>query len=227
MVFSKNRVVIAILLWSFLMVFPAVMPGATFTLNFVSHPSSTNTPTDGVFGGLNGAPLGTGVIGIPPNPVWYSIFGTSWVSLGQTGDPSALGFVTFPNGTVMGMEHDFFIPYPTILSATLKFLADDTGASQLNGTHLFTASNTQDVTCSAYVPGCLAGTLFSADVTTLVRAGWNGFYSETFQRDLSSMGASWSITVVVSDVAAATPEPATYALIGLGLAGLGILRRRN
>ena len=66
---------------------------------------------------------------ITKNPAWASpLAGSSWVSTASTGNPSAPGYVVFPNGTNILFAQSFFLD-GLVDSASLSVLADDTANS--------------------------------------------------------------------------------------------------
>ena len=75
-------------------------------------------------------------IAIAPNVTWAAALpGSSWVSFGLTGDPSAPGFFVVPNGTVVSFFDTFTLP-GVATGGTLTVMADDSAAVFLNGVSL-------------------------------------------------------------------------------------------
>ena len=201
--------------------------GSATTLTFTTHASPTNTATDSISASLTngGAQLAVNVI--VPNSAWSTIPGVPWVSPYQTGDQNAPGFVEEPNGTNFWFTQTIYIPIGFHMSsATLIFGADDTANVWVNGVQLLYSSNSQAVNCSAMVPGCKTNTFFNGDIKTLLQPGENVLLSQNIQTGRYSLGITDSLTIV-GEQDRSVPKPLTSAMVGLGLFGLGLVRRHR
>ena len=175
---------------------------------------------------------GNATVDITKNPAWASpLAGSSWVSTASTGNPSAPGYVVFPNGTNILFAQSFFLD-GLVDSASLSVLADDTASVFVNGTQIFAASTgPSNISCAGTAIGCLVSTTKTfgkADLTPYLNIGAaNTIQFRVFQIAGSSFGLDYAgqiTTLSGSDQITATPEPGTLALLGIAFGGLAVWR---
>jgi hypothetical protein len=170
---------------------------------------------------------GSATVDIPANPAWAGpLPGSSWVSYVQSGDPSAPGFVSVPNGTVVNFTDTFFVAGTPIGGSILNVLADDTTSVILNGVTLVSQASTSGnsfATCSNTAIGCLTVTEGNVSLTGNLVEGLNTLTFGVEQVNGGSYGLDYAGTVNYS----ATPEPGTIALMGLPLVALSLIRRKR
>jgi hypothetical protein len=163
---------------------------------------------------------------IVPNPQWAAaISGSQWVSIAPTGDPSSPGYTVLPNGTAITFSQIFnlnnFVGYET---GSVSVLADDTTNVAINGTEIYAANlGGQYPTCSSKPIGCLTTTEATIDLTPyagLFHAGANTISFTVYQENMVSYGLDYAGMV-------STPEPGTLALLGSGLLGVFMMKRRT
>jgi hypothetical protein len=171
---------------------------------------------------------GNPTVNIIKNPAWADpLAGSSWVSTGSTGDPSAPGYVVFPNGTNILFSQTFLLD-GIIDSASLSVMADDTAAVFVNGTKIFAESTgPSNISCAATPIGCLVSTtktFSTADLKPYLATGAvNTISFQVFQVDKSSFGLDYAGQIVTHsgiNPQTPTPEPGTLGLLGVALGGL-------
>jgi hypothetical protein len=165
-------------------------------------------------------------INIPKNPAWAGpLPGSSWVSYVQSGDPSAPGYVSPANGTVVGFSDTFTINgIPS--DGILNVLADDSTSVSLNGVLLVpeaSQSGNTYATCSDTTIGCLTITEGNVNLTGALQSGVNTLSFEVAQRNGVSFGLDYAGTINF----VASPEPSTIALLALPLIAIGLKRRKK
>jgi hypothetical protein len=164
-------------------------------------------------------------IAISQHPGWANPYdGTSWVSYGVTGNPSAPGYTVAPNGTVINFYDSFFLPSTTDVAGWLRVMADDSAGVYVNGTLLLPEAsqggNTY-ATCSDKPIGCLDSTAVVLNITPLLQQGNNDLLFSVAQRAGSSLGLNYFGEVNQ------VPEPASMMLIGTGLIGIAARARKR
>jgi hypothetical protein len=165
-------------------------------------------------------------IAISPNTGWATaLTGSSWVSFANTGNTSAPGFVTVPNGTVVSFFDTFYIA-GTPTGGTITVMADDSAAVLLNGVNLMSeasATGNTYTTCSNFGIGCLSPTTITIPASDL-QTGSNTLEFDVAQRAGYSFGLDYIASI--TDPSSMT-EPASGLLLALGLVGLAAMSIRR
>ncbi len=171
---------------------------------------------------------GTNVPTIPAS-VYHAPLGTSVWESTQADSTSPV----IPNGTLVSFWFTFVVPsFPT--GGTLGVMVDDSARGQLNGGPLFdNVATPQGPGCADSQPNCRFP--LWVNLGPYLQPGQN--YLEVIVSQ--DNGAQFALDVYGSvDYADAippppleppteTPEPASAALIGVGLVALGVMRRKR
>ncbi len=187
-------------------------------------------------------------IAIPVSPSWQpNGIGYEWISYANTGcntfvaltgvcspgtdnPAAAVGNVTLaggdPSAPTAIFYKDFTLPYDAN-TGTISVWADDTARVYLDtpgGQILLTDANPNLGSNCANAPiGCVPGMDATFNITALNLTSGN--YTLEVQAYQLIGGTPFGVmyTGQIDSSQSAVPEPATYVLLGLGLAGLGIL----
>jgi len=163
-------------------------------------------------------------VDVTPNPAWAGALpGSDWISYGSTGDSSAPGYFSPPNGTVVTFMTQFTLT-GAITGGYLDVLADDTTSVMLNGNTLMAANLTPGGPCAKGPIGCITSTegmLTFAMLGPYLNDGANTLSFTVVQISGQSFGLDFAGSIDDS----ATPEPAALALVGAGLLALAVRRR--
>ncbi|MBL8176558.1 MAG: PEP-CTERM sorting domain-containing protein [Bryobacterales bacterium] len=168
---------------------------------------------------------------ITPHGNWATaLAGSEWVSYGPTGKPFVGAFTLTPHNYVLSFFERLLLPEAP-LSAAITIRADDSAALYINDVLVQPeapqAGNVYFI-CSDFAIGCREQTQLTLDIGSYLNQGVNTLRFDVAQRAGWSFGLNYSGSVeyVVSDDEAATPEPATFGLIGVALVAAGLWRRR-
>lgn len=174
--------------------------------------------------------LGPTTVAITPHPAWQpnnpvnpgdpSDTSAVWISHKLSGynDPEFQPFMG--NSSVVSVFKSFNSSAGNLL---LKVWADDTADVILDGNLLMGAVFTQS-TCSGQIIGCLTEHAGSFNVP--IAAGSHTLTFNLYQVGTGTDTGSNPFGVLFTGTAP-VPEPSSVALIGFGLAGLGVWTRRR
>ncbi len=164
---------------------------------------------------------------INPHPAWASPAPYSWVSYADTGSPRT---VSPPNATIPGVPTAIFREILPAFTGAVRVtvFADDTAAVYLfdtanpSGLLLKPANPFQDGACAKGPIGCQPGEGWFSPWIPVNASGPAWLEIHAYQRGGGPFGVLYGGEVEQELV----PEPRTYLLMAVGLAGLYLLRRK-
>ncbi len=170
-------------------------------------------------------------VDVTPHPAWAPEGRCGqWVSFRNTGFE---GEVVTPNAAIPGdptaVFFEDFVLGAGELSGSVTVWADDTAAVRLvnslnpgTGVELKAANPIQDGACADGPIACEVGEGFTITLDQFLAEGKNTLYVDAYQRGGGPFAVMYS-----GSAQNVIPEPGTYALLGTGLIGLWLARRRR
>jgi hypothetical protein len=149
---------------------------------------------------------------------------SAWISVAQTGDEQAQGFVLVDNGTTVTFYQSFFLPEGDYIGS-ISVMADDTTQVWLNDVMLvdFAPDQPGQTYCSDTPIGCLEGTVgwYIPLPPELLIPGDNQLRFVVWQTGEHAFGLNY--LGQVQEI----PEPASGGLVLLGTGALALARIRR
>jgi hypothetical protein len=170
-------------------------------------------------------------IAITPNPAWNPN-GSDYFWISYTNSGNGPGAVQIPNATSVDAAPTAtfyldFILNSAASSGSVTVWADDTARVYMDDTLLIDANPVPGSACSDGPVSCATNNGAVLDLTHLnLQAGEHQLRIEAYQLSGSVFGVQYAGSITEGGIAE-TPEPATFAVLGTALIGLGVVLRRR